>query len=133
MEELGYNPCYSMVLCPDKYDNLFTTSRYGSKYFGYDHEQMKEFNSTINELIESKELVDCGENEELFLALSAMRDDSDYMQWFICKEEYLGDGLRVVPVGEWQLNVTKDKPTCGPNKLWRKATAEEIINHFNNI
>lgn len=26
---------------------------------------------------------DCGTNEELFLALAALRDDSDYMQWFM--------------------------------------------------
>ena len=27
--------------------------------------------------------IDCGTNEKLFIALAAMRDDSDYMQWFI--------------------------------------------------
>lgn len=27
--------------------------------------------------------VDCGTNEELFLAIAALRDDSNYMQWFI--------------------------------------------------
>ena len=30
-----------------------------------------------------KHHVDCGENEELFLAISALRDDSDYMQFFV--------------------------------------------------
>lgn len=28
--------------------------------------------------------IDCGNNEELFLALAALRDNSDYMQYFIC-------------------------------------------------
>ena len=27
--------------------------------------------------------IDCGTNEELFLAIAALRDDSNYMQWFI--------------------------------------------------
>ena len=28
--------------------------------------------------------IDCETNEELFIALAALRDDSDYMQWFVC-------------------------------------------------
>ena len=27
--------------------------------------------------------IDCGDNEDLFLALAALRDDNDYMQWFV--------------------------------------------------
>lgn len=27
--------------------------------------------------------IDCGTNEELFLSIAALRDDSNYMQWFI--------------------------------------------------
>lgn len=75
--------------------------------------------------------IDCGTNINMFLALAALRNDTDINQWFICKEEYLGDNLRIVPVGEWQLNVTRHKLTYSLKKLWQKATAEEIIEHFN--
>lgn len=30
----------------------------------------------------SKIMIDCGYNEELFLAIASLRDDNDYNQWF---------------------------------------------------
>lgn len=36
----------------------------------------------INALKEIYVLVDCGTNEELFLAIAALRDDTDKYQWF---------------------------------------------------
>ena len=74
--------------------------------------------------------IDCGTNEELFLALAEYDKKLVRNQWFICKEEYLGNNLRVVPVGEWQKNTSRDKLTYSLKKLWRKATIEEIIEHF---
>lgn len=64
--------------------------------------------------------VDCGTNEELFLALAALRNDSD-------EEQYFTNGK------EWR-KLSKNNP-------WRqdsftiechKATVEEIIEHFKN-
>lgn len=76
--------------------------------------------------------IDCGENEELFLALAALRDDTDKYQWFIynsmdctveklrnfywfkCEEDKIEDMMY------WDcayLNCTK-------------ATVEELIEHF---
>lgn len=72
--------------------------------------------------------IDCGTNKELFLALAALRDDSDYMQWFICDDN------------ESMFKV--DKPDMSMSKFiheymdgWdvsgaRKATVEEIIEHI---
>lgn len=62
-------------------------------------------------------LIDCGTNDELFLAIAAMRDDSDYMQWFIdfkgrmflCEYPYV---MLCLEIPE------------------RKATLEELIEHF---
>ena len=73
---------------------------------------------------ELKSGIDCGINEELFLSIAALRDDSDINQWFT-------DGIR------WEL--------CGVNKAsyegWKnryksvahKATVEELIEHFKTI
>lgn len=33
--------------------------------------------------------IDCGTNENLFLAIAALRDDSDYMQWFTNGKEFI--------------------------------------------
>lgn len=74
--------------------------------------------------------IDCGTNEEMFLALAALRDDSDYMQWFIC-----GDGESMfkvdkpgMTVDEYDHNYMDGWDTEG----YRKATVEEIVEHFNN-
>lgn len=127
LEGLGYKPFGSVKYEWDTGCGLSTDNRLG-EFESFDNNSLE--NIIKCEFPDYDDSIDCGTNEELFLALAALRDDCDYMQWFICKEEYLGNGLRVVPVGEWQLNVTKDKLTYGLNKLWRKATVEEIIEHF---
>lgn len=71
----------------------------------------------------STNYTDCTGNHQLFKAITALRDDSDYMQWFvnthdknfvICNskktaKEFFGEG--------WQY-------------IFRKATIDELINHF---
>lgn len=60
--------------------------------------------------------VDCGTNEDLFLALAALRDDTDKFQWFIS------------PEGIWAYNTNNDSISVSPK--WRKATVDELIEHF---
>ena len=72
-----------------------------------------------------KHHVDCGENEELFLAIAALRDDSNEHQWFVWDleegEKYNGK--------IWKLYDNN------PSWSWwifevHKATVEELIEHF---
>ena len=60
--------------------------------------------------------VDCGTNEELLLAIAALRDDTDKFQWFIS------------PEGIWAYNKNNDSISVSPK--WRKATVYELIEHF---
>lgn len=60
--------------------------------------------------------IDCGTNEDLFLALAALRDDTDKFQWFIS------------PEGIWAYNKNNDSISVSPK--WRKATVNELIEHF---
>lgn len=60
--------------------------------------------------------IDCGTNEELFLALAALRDDTDKFQWFIS------------PEGIWVYNKNNDSISVSPK--WRKATVDELIEYF---
>ena len=65
--------------------------------------------------------IDCETNENLFLAISALRDDTDKNQWFtdgyhweICPDE-------VAYINAW-INNYESSP--------HKATVEELIEHF---
>ena len=64
--------------------------------------------------------IDCGENISLFLAIAALRDDSDYMQWFV--DDY----------DNWQLCYEDDYMDYTECNLtnYHKANVEELINHF---
>lgn len=71
--------------------------------------------------------VDCGDNEQLFLALAALRRDTHKNQWHICVQDYLGlPDLNEHKEGEWCM--------CQVDRAhkyyWRKATKKELIEHF---
>lgn len=75
----------------------------------------------LNEL--NEEDIDCGENEDLFLAIAALRDDSNEHQWFVWDDDDEGD--------KWKLYDNDS------NWSWwifecHKATVEELIEHFKN-
>jgi hypothetical protein len=67
-------------------------------------------------------IIDCGENEDLFLALAALRDDSNYMQWFTNGEK-------------WFKNIQNDIEVIkyGPGNPinFHKATVKELIKFYN--
>lgn len=80
--------------------------------------------------------IDCGINEELFLALAALRDDTNENQWFIAQdtmwdENYNGEITVYYEENEWLMwgyySLIEEMPSD-----FRKATVEEIIAHFNN-
>lgn len=107
------------------------------------------------ELMFTYNFVDCGTNEELFIALAALRDDSDYMQWFVSLQtrtkrlsgffgQVIGmDGHYEEIVGyEWHRHENKDNALTerlnamiqmeveDMEFLPHKATVEELIEHF---
>lgn len=76
--------------------------------------------------------IDCGENEELFLALAALRDDISENQWFVMDVEVYS----TISKSEWFLST---KPQGGKHVgtqieplYCHKATVEELIKHFKN-
>jgi hypothetical protein len=70
--------------------------------------------------------IDCGTNEELFLALVALRDDTDKNQYWICDKVSFSLGKTYNPDDYlyYQYDEFFDKQN------WHKATVEEIIEHF---
>ena len=64
--------------------------------------------------------IDCGTNEELFLAIAALRDDNiDNHQWFT-------DGK-----GYWQQCVGSFRYPSLAHKKLHKATVQELVEYFN--
>ncbi|WP_270369666.1 hypothetical protein [Bacteroides fragilis] len=84
----------------------------------------------INVISKEMDIIDCGTNEELFLAIVALRDDTDKNQWFICTEDYIESPDKEWKVGDWDLNTCPDVTYGQQLSHWRKATVEELINHF---
>ena len=117
LNELGYEDCWS---------GYIHTQEVKTMIFVFDGK----WSLSGFPLRAQDEFIDCGTNEELFLALAEYDKKLVRNQWFICQEEYLGNNLRVVPVGEWQKNTSRDKLTYSLKRLWRKATIEEIIEYF---
>lgn len=84
------------------------------------------------------DFVDCGDNEELFLALAALRDDNDVNQFFC----YEGKIVVCVQDSSSTLNIYNDKLYKVklfdnkniffevPFKKLIKCTVEEIVEHF---
>lgn len=68
-------------------------------------------------------LIDCGTNENLFLAIAALRDDIDESQWYTDGKDWFK--CRYLKVGMHY----RDKPEILFEK-WHKATVEELIEHF---
>ena len=69
------------------------------------------------------EFIDCGTNEELFLAIAALRDDTDKNQWFT-------DGDLWFKCGDGVCNETIEYYFNKYGRKIHKATVEELIEHF---
>ena len=76
--------------------------------------------------------IDCGTNEELFIALAALRDDTDVNQWFIMDVEVYTD----INQNDWFLSTDRNKGKHIGTQIdpmyCHKATVKEIIEHFKN-
>lgn len=102
LKELGYTP-----LDDDKRDGL-VADRSGYMY-----------SILENNLISST--YNCGVNENLFLAIAALRDDTDKFQWFTDSYHW-----EICPDEVAYINAWIDKYESSPHK----ATVEELIEHF---
>lgn len=112
LKELGYycNPYLG-------WHNLFTCI-FGiiSVYSWYDDD--------INALKERDVLVDYGTNEELFLAIAALRDDIDKFQWFTD-----GDKWILCPAIKFSTYWVYNDIDVNIDTV-HKATVDELIEHF---
>lgn len=92
-------------------------------------ENRHEFN--LDEYLKNNpQIIDCGKNEDLFLAIAALRDDSDIYQLFKNNE---CDGFVKCDYDEFHLFKFNPLDALDHNDLsiyYHKATVEELIEHF---
>ena len=113
LEELGYK---TSTIC--KGGNIATSSILG-KYSIISDWQLNSTNPHIT--WNNGHRIDCGTNEELFLAIAALRDDRDYIQWFTDGEQWLQNKQNDIEV----IRYDEDNLIN-----FYKATVEELIEHF---
>ena len=118
LKELGYDEP-SVIFQNEEY-GITTLNRDGrGEYiiFEIDHD-------FENVILPNSDFIDCGTNEELFLAIAALRDDTDKWQLFVF------DGI---DVPDYFLQ-SGDMWICSLDKHLvencHKATVEELIEHF---
>ena len=129
LEELGYKPSYPIFQYPEVFKHIAACNFFGSKYYGVSDDEVYH-HGEIKDAIKNRGMIDCGTNEELYLALAALRDDTDEKQWFIMDvEEYVN-----INQGDWFIatdrNGGKHIGTQINPMYCHKATVEEIIEHF---
>lgn len=75
-------------------------------------------------MLVDKGYIHCGTNEDLFLAIAALRDDSDIHQWFVHQ-----DGSFLKCECDSKIDMWGDYEY--PQEVYpRKATIEELIKHY---
>lgn len=102
LEEVGYK-----MLSPIEYDNLECSDNWVN-----DIKSLNDCNG-----------IDCGTNEDLFLAIAALRNDTDKNQWFT-------DGDLWFKCGDEVCNETIEYNLNKYGKKIHKATVDELIEHF---
>lgn len=83
-------------------------------------------------LTHNPQIIDCGTNERLFLAIAALRDDTDKNQWFVHNDagffmECTHDEFHLFCFNPFDALDYKDA-----KGEFHKATVEELIEHFSN-
>lgn len=122
LEELGYYLHPSEKKLYEQYSNYVGPSLHTGRGFyatipiGYDEELRFEIN--------------CETNEELFLAIAALRDDSDINQWFTDDKFAGSQRFAICKQDSWKEHFNHVTGDCGSYKDWNKATVEELILHF---
>ena len=120
LKEFGYKPFGSVKYEWDTGFGLSTDNRLG-EFESFDNNGLE--NIIKCESPDNEVSIDCGNNEELFLALAALRDDIDKNQWFVTNKNEFIKCEREYFYQEHLTRVFRD---------WHKATVEEIIEYFKN-
>ena len=112
LKELGYycNPYlgwHNLFTCVFGINSVYSLDDYGK-----------------NGLKEIDGLIDCGTNEELFLSIAALRDDTDKYQWFTDGNKWI-----MCPAIKFSTYWVYNDIDVNIDTV-HKATVDELIEHF---
>lgn len=110
LEELGYY-LHPECIDDDRGNYLFVNREYY-------------LNRPLGYLEELSRSIDCGANEELFLSIASLRDDTDKYQWFTD-----GDKWIMCPEIKFSTYWAYNDIDVNTDTI-HKATVEELIEHF---
>ena len=138
LADIGYSICRCANFANAEWLDTFPINGtvHGKGYFDaemefHDWTVEKELNRFLSD---NHSYIDCGTNEELFLAIAALRDDYDCNQYFWYKDELfkcIGGGSTVLMSGDYSIKLGSKLGYFDVMKSkLRKATVEELINHF---
>ena len=126
LKVLGYNQGFSAR--GNFGDSLLTTlNSMGGNIYGFLSIPSDKIEYPIIDDIDG---VNCGTNEELFLAIAALRDDSDRLQWFIHDDSDWNDEPNIFWYKCESESISDDMALNLMFNDCRKATVEELIEHF---
>lgn len=138
LEELGYKPSYPIFIYPEVFKHIAACNFFGSKYYGVSDDEVSH-HGEIKDAIKNGGMIDCGDNEELFLALAALRDDTpiNSFYWFNRRLVKCEDKTEKHTFLNGFVTILKCRCIDDPNVCFgaeedflRKATVEEIIEYF---
>ena len=115
LEDIGYkNACSS-----NHHDIIYKDAEHGVY-----------FTTFASNITDDEVSYDCKYNRTLFLAIAALRDDTDNNQWFVMDVEIYVDLTK----GTWFQATDRDGGKHVGTQIealyCHKATVEELINHF---
>ena len=129
LANIGYDICRCVNF--EKVEWLHTLPINGTVHGkGYFDEEMEFHDWTVEKelnrfVIGNPTYIDCGENEDLFLAIAALRDDSDIHQLFTDGENWVKSDIpNLIKFKEYFEGIGFDYHKT------HKATVEELIKNF---
>lgn len=134
LKNLGYDICRNSIFDDAVWHDITTTGTIHSKLHLREDMPTKTKSQKLCFLVtENKKsenpIIDCGENEDLFLALAALKDDSDYMQWFTDGKDWYQHSRKDCSFQECVEHYGQ-YGTTSVFSDFHKATVAEIIEHF---
>lgn len=122
LDELGYYPHPNWKLIYQKNQDYNKGSLYTGRGFYA--------SNPIGYYEEVENSIDCGTNEDLFLAIAALREDTDVNQWFVMDVEVYNDIPMNTLFKATSIEGGKHIGTQINPMYCHKATVSELIEYF---